>query len=185
MRLGWGVYCCANRNLTRLTMSPTLNNKCGIIKEHYINESNSRENHMITRLMLVLLFLPQAGVRSVEQPWHAQLGPGRCPPAQTSPGQPSTTQMCPVWGLSDPSSCWMKSLINTFLLSGPHLPTNLESPKYCTVRSIYFLRNALIVGRRRQTLNIFFERAVSWRFSNRLNMYSYKPVLRWGRKFWI
>ena len=46
-----------------------------------------------------------------------------------------------------------------FLLSGPHLPTKLKWPKYCTVRLLYavfiFLRNALTAGHRKQTINNF------------------------------
>ena len=39
-----------------------------------------------------------------------------------------------------------------------------------------------VVGGKR---SIIFERAVSRRFSNRSNMISYDPLLRWGRNFWI
>ena len=34
MCLGREIYCYANRKLIRLTMSPTLNNKYGIVEEH-------------------------------------------------------------------------------------------------------------------------------------------------------
>ena len=38
MCLGWGTYCWDNRILTILTMSPTLNNNCGIIPEHWMSQ---------------------------------------------------------------------------------------------------------------------------------------------------